>query len=120
MALIVEYHEELEGDLLPDHDLLDLWRGRMSFRRLELLIRRLPVTSATVRAIAPDAAIGADWTSATEVAAAHFDAYMRVHFKNPPPFPRPAEQIRQRRNAEARHAALERQAQRVNDNRKGR
>jgi len=32
----------LEASLLPDHDLLDLWRGKMSLRRLKVLIRHLP------------------------------------------------------------------------------
>lgn len=114
MRLVVEYHEELETDLLPHHDLLDVWRGRMSWRRLELLIRHLPADSGLVRALNPDLAVVAAWTVETEVQAAIFDAIMHANFQDPQPFPRPQQQIEQRNRAEARRAALERQRDRVN------
>lgn len=119
MAFTVECHEELEADLLPEHDLLDVWRGNLSWRRLELLIRHLPQGGATVRKIAPDVAAMADWTHEAEVAATHFDAYMQVHFKSPKPYPRPATVAAERRRTEARHAALELQAQRTNNSTTG-
>lgn len=114
MAFVVEHHEELEIDLLPEHDLLDLWRGRMSWRRLAVLIADLPPTGRVVRTLAPEVAAVAAWTHEAEVAATHFDAYMRVHFKDPKPYPRPAVQAQERKRSEARWAALERQAERIN------
>jgi hypothetical protein len=43
VRLVQEYPDELEADLLEFFgvDLLDLWRGRLTFRRLAVLIRSL-------------------------------------------------------------------------------
>lgn len=107
MTLVVEYHEELEIDLLPDVDLLDLWRGSLSFRRVELLIRYLdPATSLTVRAANPDVAQMSSWNVTNYQLADLFDAFRGVHYKNPPPYPRPAAVIRERSRTEIRRAAL--------------
>ena len=106
MALVVEYHEELEVDLAPV-DLLDLWRGRLSFRRLELLIRHLdPRTSELVRAVNPDLSEMAEWDATSYLIAHLIDTTAAAHFKNPKPFPRPAQRIEQRDRDEARRAKL--------------
>jgi hypothetical protein len=113
VTFLVEHHEELEADLLPEHDLLDVWRGRMSFRRLELLIKHLPPDGAVVRALNPEAAAAASWPPEAYVLADYYDLYAHAKFKNPKRYPRPADAVRERERAEARHAALERQAQRL-------
>ncbi|MFE5332569.1 hypothetical protein ACFRCG_39945 [Embleya sp. NPDC056575] len=53
--LLREHGEAIEADLLRYYqvDLLDLYRGEMSWRRLRVLIRYLPVESATSRAMQP-------------------------------------------------------------------
>jgi hypothetical protein len=115
VALICEYHEELEIDLhCQNVDLLDLWRGKLSLRRLELMIRHLPLSSVLVRTVDPDLAATAEWTADTYMLADLFDLHARTSFKNPKPYPRPADALRKKRQADARHAALERQARRVN------
>lgn len=113
MELVVEHHEDLEHDLLPDVDLLDLWRGRLSFRRLELLIRRLPTDSATVHAVHPESALIAAWSPTDYVLADLYDITARAHFKDPKPYPRPADAIRERQRRDARREALQRQKERV-------
>lgn len=110
---MVEYHEELEIDLLPDVDLLDLWRGKLSFRRLALLIRHLPATSALVRSIEPDVAAAAEWGSVNYQLADLFDAFARINFDKPKPYPRPADAIKKRRDDEARYEALQQQQARM-------
>lgn len=48
-ATVAEHHSALEADLArfyPGTDLLDLWRGRLSWRRLAQLIRWLPPDAA--------------------------------------------------------------------------
>lgn len=114
MAFVVEYHEELEADLLPEWDLLDVWRGHLSWRRLALLIRILPASGAVVRAINPEAAAAAGMPPEGYVLMDIFDLFARAKFQNPQPYPRPAELLKEQRRREARHAALERQRDRVN------
>jgi hypothetical protein len=49
------YHEAIEFDLLERQiDLLDFWTGRMSARRLSVLLRGLPVDSAYRAAVRDD------------------------------------------------------------------
>lgn len=114
MALLVEYHEELEIDLHRQGvDLLDVWRGTLSLRRLELMVRHLPAKSLLVRELAPEVAAQADWSPEGYLIADLFDAFARANFKDPKPYPRPAEQVRQRQRAEARRSALEAQRERA-------
>lgn len=51
-----ERADDIEADLLAHFgvDLLDFWSGRMSIRRLRVLLRRLPATSCTVAAMRAD------------------------------------------------------------------
>lgn len=119
MTVLTEYHEELEIDLHGQGvDLLDVWRGRLSLRRLELLIRHLPATSRLGRAVNPDSALHAEWTPTTYLLADLFDLTARAKFKDPKPYPRPADIARERARAEARLAALERQRDRINKRRR--
>lgn len=106
MKLIVEFHEELEHDLLPDFDLLDLWRGRLSFRRLSLLIQRLPASSAFVAALDPDAAHAASWGIAEYQRALLIDLFGKANFQNWQPLERPADAARKQRATQERHRAL--------------
>jgi hypothetical protein len=46
-----QYAEELEDDLLPRVDVLDLHRGQLSWRRLRVLIEGLPPESRTLTAM---------------------------------------------------------------------
>ena len=50
--LLSEHGEALEADLHRYYqlDLLDLFRGRLSWRKLAVLVRHLPLDSATVQA----------------------------------------------------------------------
>jgi hypothetical protein len=106
VALIVEHHEELEHDLLPDFDLLDVWRGRLSFRRLEVLIRRLPADSAMTMSIDPDTTQLAAWDTGDYLLALIADLLGKANFQNWKPIPRPADTILQRRRTEERHRKL--------------
>jgi hypothetical protein len=118
VALVVEYHEELELDLHDQRvDLLDFWRGTLTARRLGLLVRNLPPTSRFVQAINPDVAEAAAWDVGNYQTAALYDLIAHAHFKDPKPFPRPLDAIREREAAQSRHEALlaqrERQAERA-------
>jgi hypothetical protein len=111
VLLLTEYHEELEIDLHRQGiDLLDVWRGRLSLRRLELAIRHLPASSALVRAVDPDAAAMSEMPPVGYVLMDFFDLFARAKFQNPKPYPRPADVLRERQRAEA----LERQRDRAN------
>lgn len=123
MALVVEYHEELEYDLLTlpgsGVDLLDLWRGRLSFRRLLLLVKGLPHKSSHfVAAAAPDAAAVAQWTPTDYVLADLFDISAVGHRlqdqrrRKLPPYIRPGDAIAARVRAEAKSDGLIRQRER--------
>lgn len=112
MALVVEYHEELEQDLLPGIDLLDLWRGRLSFRRVELLIRHLPGDSKTFRAMNPDAAEIATWDIGHYLQAIEIDLIGQAHFQNWEPIERPHQRVEKRRRADSLSRALEAQRRR--------
>ncbi|WP_326792045.1 hypothetical protein OHA79_09595 [Streptomyces sp. NBC_00841] len=48
MALIREHGEAIEADLgFRGYDLLDMWRGKLSPRKVNVLVRGLPPDSAT-------------------------------------------------------------------------
>ena len=55
VAVVNEHHAAVEADLLRFYgvDLLDLYRGRLSMRRLSVLLRALPREAATVQALDP-------------------------------------------------------------------
>lgn len=112
MALVVEHHEAIEHDLLPAIDLLDVWRGRLSFRRLDLLIRNLPASSATFRALDPDAAEASSWGTTQHLLALQVDLFGKANFKNYEPLERPHQRVEKRRQAAAFSRALEAQRQR--------
>ncbi len=51
-AFLDEYADDVEADLAAlDVDLLDLYRGGLSYRRLGVLVERLPAESATKTAV---------------------------------------------------------------------
>jgi hypothetical protein len=112
VALVIEYHEEIEVDLHPDTDLLDFWRGTLSPRKLQLLIRNLRPDSAFFNAAAPDAARVAAWTPTDYLIADLFDITAKAHFRGPTPYPRPADQIKAEQERAERYAALAEQAER--------
>lgn len=109
VALVVEHHEELEYDLLPEIDLLDAWRGRLSFRRLDVLIRHLATDSATFRAMDPDAAEAASWSTSEHLQALSVDLFGKANFKNYEPLERPHQRVEKRRREAAFSRALEAQ-----------
>lgn len=106
------WHSELEYDLAAlGIDLLDFWRGTLSPRRLEVLIRHLPPTSATKRAMLK-------WHHSTEdILADVFDVlaganWQRAHSRErpvpyPKPYPRPGDELRRQQEALAITAQLE-------------
>lgn len=103
MALVCEYHEELENDLLKqDVDLLDLWRGRITFRRLATLIRHLPDDSLLIRAADPDRALLSSWGPAEYQRAMLLDLFGKANFQNWKPVPRPADVLNSREADAAR------------------
>ncbi|MFI1580009.1 hypothetical protein [Embleya sp. NPDC020630] len=63
--LLREHGEAIEADLLRYYrvDLLDLYRGEMSWRRLRVLIRYLPPESATARVLQPRDAADEFWSA---------------------------------------------------------
>lgn len=95
-------------------DLLDFWRGRMTARRLDLLISHLPVESALAIALNPDNAELTRWRAGDYILADLVDATMAAHFKNPRPYPRPLDVIIQRRRDDARLELLIAQRDRAN------
>lgn len=120
MALVVEYHEELEIDLLGQGvDLLDFWRGTLTPRRLDLLVKHLPPGSATLQAMDPDIARVAAWGPTNEQLADLYDVTVvagRLTAKGGgalPPYPRPADALHAKRMEQARYAALEAQRERA-------
>jgi hypothetical protein len=107
VALVVEHHEALELDLADRGvDLLDLWRGRLSPRRLELLIRDLPPTSRLVRSLDPDAAAANTWGTTEYLLAYIADLLGQANFQNYKPLQRPAEAAAEKRRTEERHRRL--------------
>jgi hypothetical protein len=71
-VLVEEHAEALEADLLRHYgvDLLDWHRGRLSSRRLAVLVRHMPRDSALARAVHGEAA---DWDVSDYLLAAAVD-----------------------------------------------
>lgn len=100
LALIREHGDAIEADLaFRGFDLLDLWRGRLTARKVDVLIRGLPPDSATRIALN-----GRDplWTRTDHVLAdlvdsvnsvawitANHDRKRSEQTKFPEPYPRP-------------------------------
>jgi hypothetical protein len=103
----------LEIDLLRQGvDLLDLYRGRLSPRRLWLLIRNLPIDSALLRRTRPELAQHA-WTPDGYVTADLIDVTIALQTgKFQKPYPRPAQRITDAVEQRDRFSALEEQAAR--------
>ncbi|CAL9506839.1 hypothetical protein SUDANB38_03582 [Streptomyces sp. enrichment culture] len=101
--LVEEHAEALEADLLRHYgvDLLDWHRGRLSSRRLAVLVRHLPRDSALAREVHGEAA---DWTATDYLLATAVDQlaeanwmFATVHqdedaepLEYPKPLPRPS------------------------------
>lgn len=93
------YYEELEYDLAGiGTDLQDFWRGRITLRRLHVLITGLPVTSATKSAIAGHPM----WPDLNHQIADLIDIQAKAVFKDPKPYPRPGDRERAARALSAR------------------
>lgn len=107
MALVIEYHEELEHDLRGRNlDLLDLWRGRLSFRQIDLEIKHLPPGSLFFRTFDPDEAFAASWETSDYLLALLVDLIGKANFQQWKRLERPAEIVATRKATEARHKAL--------------
>lgn len=70
--MLVDHADAVEADLWRyyQRDLLDLWRGALTLRQLLVLVRHLPMDSATVKALEPAAA----WSTTDYLLAAAVDA----------------------------------------------
>lgn len=108
--LLREYHEEIEASLLmlpTPVDLLDFWRGKITPRRLWLLIKHLPRESPFVQAIAP----GAAWGPTEHLIADLLDNYVAVHAgEKAVPIARPGQAEREASRRSQRFAQFERLA----------
>lgn len=100
LSLIREHGDAIEADLaFRGYDLLDLWRGKLSPRKVDVLIRGLPADSATRMAMnerqplwSRTDFILADLVDATNSVAwvsANKDVERRNQSKFPDPYPRP-------------------------------
>ena len=69
LRLLRDHPDAVEADLSTYHriELVDLWRGRLTFRRLAVLLRFLPPDSATETALRG----GPAWTIAHDIADLH-------------------------------------------------
>lgn len=93
-------------------DLLDFYRGRLSPRRLWLLIRHLPVDSALLRRTRPELGQYA-WTPDGYVMADLIDVTLAIGTgKFQKPYPRPAQLITDSVEQRERFDRLEEQAER--------
>ncbi|RKS07578.1 hypothetical protein DFP74_3256 [Nocardiopsis sp. Huas11] len=91
----------MEADLARYYriELADLWRGRLSLRRLAVLIRHLPVDSATMTALGGDG-----WTLS------HYLQADMVHASTGQPHPADPRVRRAKEEKEARLAEAKRRA----------
>jgi hypothetical protein len=107
VALVIEYHEELEHDLRGRNlDLLDLWRGRLSFRQLDMEIKHLPTGSLFFRTFDPDSAFADSWQTSDYLLALVVDLIGKANFQQWKPLERPAQAAARRRADDARRRAL--------------
>lgn len=108
--LLREYHEEIEASLLmlpTPVDLLDFWRGKITPRRLLLLIKHLPRESPFVQAVAP----AAKWGPTEHLLADLYDLYFAVHAgEQATPRRRPGQEEREGSLRSQRFAQFERLA----------
>lgn len=104
------FHAQLEYDLAGlGIDLQDFWRGRITLRRLHILINGLPITSSTKSALAGHPT----WPDWQYMIADLIDIQMRAIFKDPKPYPRPGETERAQQALAVRTARwLEREKKR--------
>lgn len=87
----------MEADLQRHYgiELVDLFRGRLSWRRLGVLVEHLPDTNATRRSLGDDAA---DWGLTEHLLAAAVDCLRAANWqrsgkgRQPKPIPRPGVQ----------------------------
>lgn len=94
-------------------DLLDLWRGGLSLRRVSVLLAGLPIESATSRALAPEF-IG--WTVDSFLLAQVIDTLQAAnwqrggdeHTPRPKPFPRPGDVDKDAEFTEHKRRVMER------------
>lgn len=115
-ALLREHGEEIEADLLRVYgvDLLDLWRGRLTPRRLLVLIRGLPPGSALGRAMGGDVSLS-DEVTAVRMAAWQICCYIasavgakQSDLPKPPQPPEPGWQAKVREAQERQDAKARR------------
>lgn len=95
-------------------DLLDFYRGTLSARRLDVLIRHLPADSAFIRKASPITAHTA-WRPGDYVVADLIDVYVQAHTpqgRTAATYPRPQQRIERWREQQSRWLALEQQAER--------
>lgn len=113
MALVVEYHEELESDLLKQGvDLLDFWRGKITPRRMNLLIDHLPADSEAKAKARPREAVAESWSTEAYLQALLVDMFGAANFKNWQPLKRPSDAFDERDQADRAAAFLAAQAER--------
>ena len=86
--------EALEADLARYYqlDLADMWRGRLSVRRVSVLVHHLPPGCA-VRSTGFD---DYDWDGVTQEVVNLHDQLRRAINKNSPELPRPGDQAKMR------------------------
>ncbi|MFE1308560.1 hypothetical protein [Streptomyces sp. NPDC058755] len=96
--LVEEHAEALEADLLRHYgvDLLDWHRGRLTSRRVAVLVRHLPRDSALLRELHGEAA---EWTTTDHLLAAAVDQLAEANWmfamvnrdedSEPPEYPQP-------------------------------
>lgn len=107
--LLSEHHEALEYDLLTicNVDLLDLYRGTLTPRRLWVLARHLPPDSQVKRVLDPEGALRESWRTTDYLLAVLVDRFSQVNFKNPTPVPRPDDLIAEEQKRRPRMAVFE-------------
>lgn len=110
--MVCDHHEQLEADLAEQNiDLLDFWRGRISLRKIRVLIDGLPFHSRFWTAMA-----GHDsrWNETDYLLARLIDVQAAAHLQDPERIERPGEAAARERAANARlDKWLERQRRRA-------
>ncbi|MGE3795113.1 MAG: hypothetical protein AB7I38_14460 [Dehalococcoidia bacterium] len=116
--LLTEHGEAIEADLAEYYavDLGDLFRGRLSWRRLGVLIRGLPVESRFVSSLPRTTGVDTDdstasrWSHQEYILADLYDLLLAAHSRDhsAKPYPRPRHRVVRRRADPARVAELRR------------